>query len=547
MSLGRTRAESIDLVALLDGIDRGQVVLPDFQRDFVWTERDVIALLATVLAGWPIGSLLLMTGPPSFFRVRGFENAPPATTEVPEFIVLDGQQRLTSLYQAMWGRGRNVYALKLEELREDRSVDSLEDALTYYATADWRRRYPDPEAQLAAGLLPVSALRSPADFFAWRDNAMTATVETERDRLASSLSELYRELLGGLDRYGVPSIVVSRSIPAEAIARIFERVNKTGLKLGAFDLMVARSYTPDFNLREQWEIARLSDFPRVGAWLGLDGLPVLHLIALRNKEDLRESAVLKLRGTEVRDGWHRALVKLDESIAFLVEHCGVLRPDWLPYRNVMLVLAAVSYERLLSREADWFKRWFWRTSFSGAYDVASNTRAVKDLRELVDDPTGGRRGLRLVREDVLESTSRQKASLHRAFLSALAANDARDFLTGAELTAKSLLAGRVPEIQVVSLFGPRVQDGMVADPAPYKRTLSSVLALAPPTSLLREGVGSLIADRPEDILRSQMLPKGLHGESWADVLEFRLQGLRRFLEAQHLRVEILDREDLEAL
>lgn len=547
MSLGRTRADSLDLAALIDGIHHGHVVLPDFQRDFIWTERDVIALLATVLAGWPIGSLLLMTGPPSFFKVRAFENSPSSGSEEPEFIVLDGQQRLTSLYHALWGRGRNVYALELAELHDDRSVDALEDALSYFRTTDWERRYPKPKSQLAAGLLPVFALRSPADFFAWRDDATSGLPADERERATGELSELYRTLLAGMDRYTVPSIVVARSIPAEAIARIFERVNKTGLKLSAFDLMVARSYAPDFNLRDEWERARLSDYPRVGAWLGDNGLPVLHLIALRNQDDLRESGVLRLRGTEVRDGWGRALDTLSEAIGFLVHECGVLRPDWLPYRNVMLVLAAFAYDRDLREAAEALRLWFWRTCFSGSYDVASNTRAVKDLRLLTDEPATFQRGLRLVREDVLESTPRQKASLHRAFLSALAANGAVDILSGAPLTVDSLEIGRVPEIEYVSLFSKNEQEGAAADPPAYRRTLSSVLVASPPSSLLREGAESLVEERSPDILASQMLPANLHETPWEEVLTFRLEAVRRFLLENGLRVEIVERDEFESV
>src|SRR4051812_38900516 len=94
-------ASMMDLVPLLDGVACGELALPDFQRDFDWVETDVLALLVTVFSGWPAGSLMLMRGKPLLFKLRGFDEGPPALSRV-GYVVLDGQQRLTSLYHALY-------------------------------------------------------------------------------------------------------------------------------------------------------------------------------------------------------------------------------------------------------------------------------------------------------------------------------------------------------------------------------------------------------------------------------------------------------------
>src|SRR3954452_23152773 len=92
--------ELVPLQRLLAGISAGSVVLPEFQREYVWSNRDARALVATVLQGWPAGSLLLMEGTPTEFDIRPFEGQDLAAV-APEIVVLDGQQRLTALFQAL--------------------------------------------------------------------------------------------------------------------------------------------------------------------------------------------------------------------------------------------------------------------------------------------------------------------------------------------------------------------------------------------------------------------------------------------------------------
>src|SRR5438093_13648282 len=105
----QSQSRMVDLPEILEEIDTGLVGLPDFQRDFDWTKNDVVSLLVTVLKGWPAGSLLLMHGRAKFFEVRGLEGGPEPKRTKLRYTVLDGQQRLTALYQAVYDEGPLVY------------------------------------------------------------------------------------------------------------------------------------------------------------------------------------------------------------------------------------------------------------------------------------------------------------------------------------------------------------------------------------------------------------------------------------------------------
>ena len=413
MSLRKTRAQDFDLHALLEGIHSGEVVLPNFQRDFDWTDGDVRSLLGTVLSGWPVGSLLLVDGTHDFYDPRPIEKAPPVASEIAH-VILDGQQRLTALYQALYGRGDLVYALRVAEGLMYDDIDTLDDSIRSIKSDTWSRFYSTPAAQWEAELLPISALRTAADFYEWRDAAITVEDHGGRERLTA----IYRNFLSGLHQYKVPCVVIDRTIEPAAVARIFERVNRTGTPLGTFDLMVARSFTPDFNLRVLWEES-LNQRPLLGRFLEDDGLPVLTVLALRQQKDVRQSAVLRLSGTAIRDGWERAVDNFEVALLFAVRNLGILDSDWVPYRPILTILAAVNYDRPLASISDEVSKWYWATVFGQRYDVGSNTRAVSDFDALISGKDPITRPPVLIEETLLEATRGQQGALHRGFLSAM--------------------------------------------------------------------------------------------------------------------------------
>ena len=411
-----THADDLLLEDLLRAIEQGTLALPNFQRDFDWTDQDVRALLGTVLSGWPIGSLLLIEVEATsreFYQPRPFESAPPLSENL-ELVTLDGQQRLTALFQSLTGSGRTRYALRLGDDFEVGNVDSLDSAIVSLSADVWNKKYTDPPSQWAERYIPLTALRSASGFFEWRDMAIPTGTQESRQ-----LTEIYRDMVSGLHSYRIPGVIVNRSIPPQAVARIFERVNRHGRTLGAFDLVVARSFTGTFNLRKKWEDA-LEEYPDIRNFQRDDGLPVLSVLALRQQEDVRQSAVLNLKGGAIRDGWDDAVRNYAEAIAYLTSELGVSQPDWLPYKQMLTVLTAINYDLPLRDQESSVKNWFWATGFGQRYWAASNTRAVSDYRALRDGSWSQDRSLPLERDSLRESTRQQQGALHKTFLALLA-------------------------------------------------------------------------------------------------------------------------------
>ena len=363
-------AQMMDLGWLLGALEKGQLALPEFQRDFLWTPEDVRELLITVFSGWPAGSLLLLRRGGEFFRLRSFESA--SGLDDPTLIVLDGQQRLTALHQAFFDRGDIVYAVDTNRIGVSRDLD---EAIIGVPRERWSKGYATDVDQARSRIIPCAELVTASQFFEWRDRVVRAAEESED--LKKTLTDVYTGLLAAVHRYEVPAIILEKTVAPAAIARIFERVNRLGTPLNTFDLMVAKIFDPKWNLRDKWEEAR-----RETDWLewGLrgDGMTLLQTIALLERNDLRQSAVLDLDRKEVRGNWSRTVQGVDSALAFLNEECGVVTPDWLPYKSFVTLFGAIAAETQLDSRMAGLRRFFWNKSFGQAYDAAANTRIVAD-------------------------------------------------------------------------------------------------------------------------------------------------------------------------
>ncbi|TDD20770.1 DUF262 domain-containing protein [Kribbella turkmenica] len=433
----------LSLDFLLDGIDGGRIVLPDFQRDFDWSDSDVVSLIATILSAWPAGSLLIMKGLTNYLAVREFESAPPKSAAT-DYVVLDGQQRLTALYHAFRNTGDTVYACDVSTFTgEMPTVDTIEAAIRVIPRKEWDSQYPLTR-QGAEKLVPLFALSSASEFFEWRDSVFDAMREANIDGPLSLFTRAYKDVLGNVNHYMFPSVVLESNQPPQAIARIFERVNRTGRRLGTFDLLVARSYSTNWNLRERWETAR-NESQYIDHFVDDDGTSVLQVISMRMKKDVRQPAMLDLSSDEIQSNWDDAVRGFDSALEFVLKS-GVENPKWLPHKALILPLASVAIDHDLDGHRSLLESWFWARSFSHDYDVASSTKAVSDYQELQDAVVKGSPISRsmLTLDELRSFTRKQHGGLWRAFMSLLMHTAPKDPLSGENLLGRD-------DIVVVSL------------------------------------------------------------------------------------------------
>jgi len=244
----------------------GKLQLPDFQRGWVWEEDGIASLIASIIRSFPVGALLsLKTGGTTSFAPRPVEGAPDPLNN-PEELLLDGQQRVTSLYQALMRgapvntqsanrRKRDVYffidmARALEDPFPEDAIVIIDKSLVSKPNVgkkidlDLRT----PQARYAAMMFPVAEAFEPDAYF----NGWMKHWEYEQENI--ELFQKFRErVIEPIRAYKMPMIRLSRDTTKEAVCLVFEKVNTGGKKLDAFELLTAM-YAAEgtVNLRDDW-------------------------------------------------------------------------------------------------------------------------------------------------------------------------------------------------------------------------------------------------------------------------------------------------------
>ena len=355
----------------------GRLALPDFQREFVWGPHKVVELLDSVSRGWPVGSLLLLKGPQPF-KARRIDAGPSLHSEVDQF-VLDGQQRITALYHAVADVSDTAYFIDFNALRRGDPEYII-----------WKRRsvvdkeLGSSESRAAKGLALVKEVADNELFYKWQSRLSSD--------LAREMLQLREEQLFGLKSkvYRLPVIELEHEIELEALARIFETINRTGVKLNAFDLMVAVLYPHAFNLRDSWEDA-VVDFRDLKEF-GTDGIEILKLIAIwaRRRQHLekskvtvrgvRQGDVLAVPPKDVKANWSRAVRSYARALAYLRDELGVVNNSIAPPQA--MILAASAFLDVVEESAipeGRLKSWYWANIILQSYSQGANTRVISDV------------------------------------------------------------------------------------------------------------------------------------------------------------------------
>ncbi len=531
------RTEELPLLELGQMIDEGAMALADFQRDFDWTESDIRSFLATLLMGWPAGSLLLVEGEPEHVEIRSFVEGPEISKPI-HYTVLDGQQRLTSLYFALHDKGPTVYAARASHLGSG-DIDVLEQGLRSFPRETWDEGYRDKSWRGVNEWVPLYALRSTEDYFAWRDSVIGAADESIRRELTLSLASLYADHLSIIHEYPLAAVLIGSDLEEGVVARIFERLNREGETLGSFDLVVARVYEPRWNLRTHWDDARL-EARLLERFIGENGLPVLQAIALRRDKNVRQEAVLEIPKEAIHDRWEAGVNGMESAIRFLVEECGVIRREWLPYPSQLVILAALAVDFELNSHKDALRTWFFSRAFSLRFDAAANTRAVSEY-EALGEALGS--GLTLPVEPVnrdilLGATRRKQGALWKVFICLLAAHQARDPLVGA-LDLDPWNEAVVP----VSVAPKPEDDDTPEAERPHLRALTQVLATRKTAGRIRRvGIEEVLSEAELDGFHESQffppLPRTSGLIDWQQYMQLRLERLEPYLaERFHQTVE----------
>lgn len=406
---------------LLQQVEAGKVQLPEFQRGWVWPWPNIASLLASISLGYPVGTVMLLrAGGDVRFKYRPIEGATPVGEPEPESLVLDGQQRLTSLFQALklqrpvvtqdlrkhqvsgWFYVDMNQALDEHGDREEaiRFLPESRQVLSF--RGEVVEDYSTSEREYEHHLFPLHAVFDGGD---WGDE-FTDYWAGDKDKRA-----LWRQFrntfIHPFSLYHLPVIELGKETPRQAVCQVFEKVNTGGVTLTVFELLTATYAADEFDLRGHWEQCRAAwkapEYRILREVSNTDFLQAVTLLATadrRRREQERGTAEERLPriGCKRQDMLALSLqdyrrfappvVEGFKAAAKFLHQQFVFDTKFLPYGTQLIPLAAILALGGQAAESAGAQhklaRWYWCGVFGELYGGSTETRFSQDLPDVVD-------------------------------------------------------------------------------------------------------------------------------------------------------------------
>ena len=471
-------SSSVPLSEMLGDAAKGKLQLPDFQRGWVWDDDHIRSLLASISVSYPIGAVMtLVTGNPEVkFRPRPVEGVELPGPVEPEYLLLDGQQRATSLYLALHSskavptrdsRGKSMLRHYYADIRacidpftdrEEAIVSVPEDRVQTFRN-EVVLNVSTRQAELAAEMFPLDIILDPVATMEWQYDYIE-NGPGDRDDRFKTWQRFAIEVVAAFIAYQVPTIELAKSTPKDAVCQVFEKVNTGGVSLTVFELLTATYAADDFNLREDWDERRQrihahKVLERYEATDFIQTITILstyerRLAVIESGETERAPAVsgkrkdmLRLELSEYRKWADLVTEALEKVVRFLhAEH--MYTANNLPYASQLVPLTA-TFAKLGSAlsplpATDKLRRWFWCGIFGEMYGGASESRFSNDLVDLDSWIVGDGDEPRTIRDaqfqaDRLLSLRSRVSAAYKGLFALQMKRGGRDFRTGSPISA----------------------------------------------------------------------------------------------------------------
>ena len=424
----------VSLKTLLDRVETGKIQLPDFQRGWVWDDERIRSLLVSVSRGFPVGAVMTLdAGGDVRFLSRLVEGAATEDSSQPaEQYLLDGQQRLTSLYQALRHAGpvetrarpggskvrkRWYYvdvqgALDPSVDRDDTIVSVPENRIVKSnigRTVELDLSSRDREFE--RHMIPTEKVMDGMEWgFRYAEYWQKRGGHPHGDPFAF-FQRFKDDVLDSFTEYKLPVINLEKETPKEAVCTVFEKVNTGGVTLSVFELVTASFAAGDFSLRDDWEARKERLHSEFGVLQGLQGDQFLQAVTLlatqaRNREaaakdgspnqapgiGCKRADILNLRLDEYREWADRVEAGFRKAAKFLHGQY-VFTAGNVPYGTQLVPLAALYAELggdlATANAQEKLNHWFWCGVFGEAYGSAVETQFALDLPQVAGYVRGG--------------------------------------------------------------------------------------------------------------------------------------------------------------
>lgn len=424
------KADKFSLDRLLGKLKEGSFVIPDFQREFEWNPWDVRELIKSIFLDYYIGTLLLWKSKDENLVSLSCEPIFGHSGESrPEFIALDGQQRLTALYYACtapdipFPKRKNPFHfyVKIQEFING----SHDEAFEYYQyTKDWQKILAANELQYEQHVFPLRMLGADtwdmSDWVRgyevyWTDKEKTfkeagdLEASEEAGRFVHGAGE-FSTVLKELTRdYQISYIELDQDIGVEKVCDIFTQINSRGVRLDIFDLLNAMLKPKGLGLKTLWRNASartaFAEFDKMNVYV----LQVMSILKqsycspkylyfllpgqakpIRRPDGSADEVVLIENSEDFLSSWNIAVEALEKTVGVLrnPRDYGAISATFLPYPSILPAFAAIStHAQTLSKRGGIdiqrkIRKWYWASIFTNRYSSSAESTSAKDFNDL---------------------------------------------------------------------------------------------------------------------------------------------------------------------
>jgi hypothetical protein len=350
--------------SLVGAIEQGQIKIPQFQRDFVWTMQKSAGLIDSVIKGYPIGTFIFWRTKERLRSVKDIGKQVLPEPEQGEFVdyVLDGQQRLTSLFASLKG-----ITLVREDGRED---DFSKIFIDLESEESDQIVITDTDGRDAESLISILDLLT-GDFM-----------------VLASYPQKYHEKLktykNRIESYQY-SIIQVKDAPIEIATEIFTRINVGGKPLSLFEIMVAKTFDHErqFDLSEKFQ--ELLDNLKPFNYETISDATVLQIVSIILSKECKRQIILGLDKNDFLNVWDKAKDSIERTVEYFRSYYGIPVSQLLPYNAL---IAPFSYfffyhpDKPTGDKQKFLEDFFWRCSLSGRYSSAVESKLAQDVKRI---------------------------------------------------------------------------------------------------------------------------------------------------------------------
>lgn len=348
---------------LISEIETGQVKIPRFQRKFVWGIKASAKLLDSIIKGYPIGTFIYWRTNERLRAVRNLGNIELPEPKDGEYVnfVLDGQQRLTSLFATLKG---------VLITDEDGKV------------SDYSEMYVDLTAPDDGEIIVIDISKMEPHTFI----KVTDLMEGSLTMLAAfpvehhPTIERYKKIIQSYTF----SIINLKNAPIDVATEVFTRLNVGGKALTLFEIMVAKTYDAEreFDLSEKYD--ELRDELSTSQYDTIPSATVLQVVAILLEKDCTRKQILKLEKKRFIDIWEEATDCIKQSVDFFRSY-GIAVSRILPYNALIVPFSYFYHHNKKNPTGEMKKRledYFWRASLGFRYSSGVESKLAQDIEKI---------------------------------------------------------------------------------------------------------------------------------------------------------------------